>query len=268
MKLAAILMMLTIAPALAADPETGTVFGTVVLPEGGPAKQANIMIDRTNLATQTDEQGRFSLAGVPLGAQTLRIFAVSHEAGKRVILVQTGDNALSEIKTGPRKGLAPAFVQRAAAQDTLGMDALRIEIVLRDSEPKVFDPIQFSVRIHNRTKQPLLLMRLRANPDEGPNAEFSVSAPFEAFRMTQDKRKADEGDGFVEVKPGDWFDPYGGAPLTGVPSRPGTFTATFKYSTRQLGLFSGGANPDSLRAHLAQVPLVDVTGNRTFKVSY
>ena len=262
----ALLLLLFALPALA--DETGTVFGTVVFPEGGPAKQANIMIDRTNLATQTDEQGRFRLAGIPVGAQTLRIFAAGHESAKKVILVQVGENPLSEIKTGPRKGLEPVFVQRATAQDTLGTDALRVEIVMRDSEPKIFDPIQFSVRIYNRTKQPVLLMRLRANPDEGPNAEFAVAAPFEAFRMTQDKRKADEGDGFALVKPGDWFDPYGGAPLVGVPSRAGTFTATFKYSTRQLGLFSSGANPDSLRAQLAHVPLAEVTGKHTFKVDY
>ena len=258
----ALLVLLFAMPALAAD--TGTIFGTIVYPEGGPAKSANIMVDRTNLAAQADEQGRFRLEGVPVGGQTLRIFASGHEAAKRVILVQAGDNALSEIKTGPRKELEASFVQRGAPTDTLVADALRVEILLRDSQPKVFDPIQFSIRIYNRTKRPVLLMRASTNPEEGPLLEFSVAAPFDAFRMTQDTRK--ESEPFVLVKPGDWFDPYGGAPLVGVPSRPGTYTAKFRYAARQVGLFTHGANPDSLRARLGQVPLVDVSGNLSFKV--
>lgn len=259
-----LLLLLFAVPALAAD--TGTIFGTVVYPEGGPAKSANIMVDRTSLATQADEQGRFRLAGVPVGAQTLRIFASGHEAAKRVILVEAGDNALSDIRTGARKELAAAFVQRGAPSDTLVADALRVEILLRDSQPKVFDPIQFSIRIYNRTRLPVLLMRASANPDEGPLLEFSVAAPFDAFRMTQDARK--ESEPFALVKPGDWFDPYGGAPLVGVPSRPGAFTAKFRYAARQVGLFTHGANPDSLKARLEQVPLVDVTGKVSFKVDY
>lgn len=255
-------------PAFAAEPETGTIFGTIVYPEGGPAKAANIMVDRTSLATQADEQGRFRLAGVPTGGQTLRIFASGHEAAKKIVLVAAGDNALGEIRTGPAKALESVLVQGGTPQDTLQAGDLRVEILVRDTQQKVFDPTQFSIRIYNLTKRPLLLLRARANPEEGPHVEFAVSAPFDAWRMMPEKPKAEEDDAFVVVKPGDWFDPYAGAPLTGVPSRPGTYTAMFKYSTRQVGLSSAGANQDSLRARLEQVPVVEVSGKHSFKVDY
>ena len=256
--------------------ETGTVFGTVVLPEGGPAVHANIMIDRTSLAAQTDEQGRFRIADVPVGTQTLRIFATGHEGVKRVLLVQAGDNPLSEIKAGPQKAMQAVLVERPAPPaDTLDAKAFKVEIVPRSEEHKVFDPVQFSIRVYNRTGHPVLLMRAR--PDQGPKVEFKVVAPFDAFRVTPEKpgdaAESWETD-FVEVKPGDWFDPYGGAEpvqiTTGVPTRPGTYTAMFSYSTSDphLGLFAPASQADSVAARLKQVPAVEIKAKTDFKVDY
>ena len=272
---ATVLALLAFAiPALAA--ETGTIFGTVVLPEGGPAVRANIMIDRTSLAAQTDEQGRFRLEGVPAGAQSLRILASGHEGVKKVILVQVGDNPLGEIKAGAQKTRETVFVERPEPpSDTLDAKSFRVEFVPRSDEHKVFDPVQFSIRIYNRTGRPVLL--LRARPEQGPKVEFKVAAPFDAFRVTPtnsgDAVERWETD-FVEVKPGDWFDPYGGAePMqitTGVPQRPGTYTALFTYSTTgpHLGLFAPASEADSLVARLRRVPAVDIKAKTDFKVDY
>ena len=267
----ALFLLLFALPAFAAD--TGTIFGTVVHPEGGPAKQANILVERTNFATQADDQGRFRLEGVPVGAQTIRIFAIGHEVAKRVILVQPGDNPLSEIRTGPKKTAKPVLIQREKAPPELAPDALRVEIVPRDAEHKVYETVRFTIRIHNRSDHPVLLLRAPPDPDEGPQAEFAVAAPFESFRMTPDHRKTDEAASwtshFVEVKPGDWFDPYGETRiLSGVPTRPGTYTATFRYSTKGVGLYTRSLDHEALRLRLEQVPAVDITGKLSFKVDH
>jgi hypothetical protein len=46
-------------------PVTGTVYGTVLLPAGGPAEGVLVLVEGTGLSTHTDEGGRFIINDLP-----------------------------------------------------------------------------------------------------------------------------------------------------------------------------------------------------------
>lgn len=83
---------LLLATVVSAQPQTATLAGTVVDEAGQPIAAANVYLSGTQRGTATDAQGRYRLAGVPLGAHRLVASVVGYEtAAQDLVLRQPGE---------------------------------------------------------------------------------------------------------------------------------------------------------------------------------
>ncbi len=80
-----------------AQAQTATVRGRIMAPEG-PVPYASVAVKGTRIGISTDEQGRFSMAQVPVGEQQLAFSAIGFKAAERRINVVAGQElALGDI---------------------------------------------------------------------------------------------------------------------------------------------------------------------------
>lgn len=76
--------------AAAAPAEGGTVVGKVLDGNGNPLPGADVMITNSNLSVVSDESGRFELAGVPAGRQTVKVDYLGYDSKEMEIEVSSG----------------------------------------------------------------------------------------------------------------------------------------------------------------------------------
>jgi hypothetical protein len=72
-------------------PRPGLLLGSVRDTSGGPIDDALVLLDGSTLQTRTDSTGRFQLAGVPPGTQTVEVRLVGLAPGRRTVDVVPGD---------------------------------------------------------------------------------------------------------------------------------------------------------------------------------
>jgi iron complex outermembrane receptor protein len=87
---AALLTCLFSRPAVA---QTGTVAGSVADSAGSGLANAEVRLDGTLLHGTSDDRGRFTLAGVPAGAHTLRALLLGYRPATRSVTVNAGETA-------------------------------------------------------------------------------------------------------------------------------------------------------------------------------
>src|SRR5688500_17719684 len=102
----AVLLMLfigAVASPLAAQATPGTVSGSVVEAESRtPMAGVNIRVVGTNLQTQSDEQGRFTIRGVPPGPRTLEARRLGYKPARTQIDVgATSPEVTLALSTDP-----------------------------------------------------------------------------------------------------------------------------------------------------------------------
>ncbi|HLL45682.1 MAG TPA: TonB-dependent receptor [Longimicrobiaceae bacterium] len=88
-------LLLALFPALAAA--QGTVRGTVAGDEGAALAGAQVSVAGTRLAASTNAQGAFTLAGVPAGAQQLRVSLVGYRTSTTPVEVRAGEETLVAV---------------------------------------------------------------------------------------------------------------------------------------------------------------------------
>lgn len=88
-------LALVATPALA---QTGTVTGTVTDDTGAALSGAEVRIEGTTLHQSTDDRGRFSLEGVPVGTQTVRALMLGHRSATRTVTVAAGSAVTADLR--------------------------------------------------------------------------------------------------------------------------------------------------------------------------
>ena len=118
-------LLLFATPVLAQTPRdtTAHITGTVTsIFDGKPLSDVLVAVPRARAFTVTDSAGRFDLAGLPAGAQTIR---VAHPDGRmqeyRAVLKQGKTKRLSIILDVEAVDLAPIVVQASWADTRRGM---------------------------------------------------------------------------------------------------------------------------------------------------
>ena len=75
--LVAALIVIAFAGTMAA--QTSQIVGTVLAASGDPIAGAQVTVVETEMATATDEAGRYKIDGVPVGTYTIRIHAIGYQ---------------------------------------------------------------------------------------------------------------------------------------------------------------------------------------------
>ena len=95
----AIVLTLTLSPELTAQtPTTGTLRGRVT--EAGGARgipDVQVSVSETRVGAVTDNNGRFTLAGVPIGPRSLMVRRLGYQATTRPVTVTAGDTNVGDI---------------------------------------------------------------------------------------------------------------------------------------------------------------------------
>ncbi|NNF57812.1 MAG: carboxypeptidase-like regulatory domain-containing protein [Rhodothermaceae bacterium] len=95
----ALVVLLALAPASVRAQATVTLTGTVTADDGEPLPGANVFIARSQRGTVADAQGRYRLAGVPLGAHRLVASFVGFEtAGEDLVLRRAGETRTIDFR--------------------------------------------------------------------------------------------------------------------------------------------------------------------------
>ena len=85
------LAILSPAPHIHAQQQTGAIVGTVLDERGNPLVGAEVSIGDVNLKTSTDGQGRFRLTGIPTGPHSVIVIYLSAAAGDaREVVIEAG----------------------------------------------------------------------------------------------------------------------------------------------------------------------------------
>jgi len=269
------------APARADVPDSlGTIVGRVIA-DGGRAFHVAVL--GTQLAAETDHEGRFVITLVPFGRYTLQVSEKSQSVAREVT-VGPGVTRIEDIAFTPSAPVPlPARLDigsRAEAAD------LVLEIRPYHATYKYGDSPRFEVRIRNRGTKPVLLVKCGPASDAGasPHGDWKVAAPFDGYEHVRGGITIDSGRrgvsaaDFVEVAPGEAFDPYmdglvPNALADGAVTRPGKYSANFRYSTKDpnprawLGPDVRDVAPEILEL-LARVPAVELTAKANFKVDF
>ena len=222
----------------------------------------------TQLEADTDHEGRFVITLVPFGSYTLR--SPRSRTRSRAITVGRGYEHRGHRVRPDRAGALPERLEPGAR-----VEDLALEIRPYRSSYKYGDSPRFEVRIWNRGTKPVVLVKCVPASDAGasPRGEWKVAAPFSGYEhvrggVTIDPQQGVGSADFVEVAPGESFDPYmdGWVPnalADGAVTRPGRYTVTFRYATTDRNprawVRSGRRDFAGRARALARVPVVELT---------
>lgn len=275
--------------AKAPEDSVGTVLGRVLAcSPARPVPWANVIFLGTRRGTVTGDDGRFEVSLVPTGAWSLRILAGGHEPLTQAVTIHAGDNQLGDIMLGSASRDEPVPDRIPAATRAL-VGASELVAEIRPTRPrfKVGESPTFVVRIHNRGPRPVVLAAFVEGSSLGasPRGEIRIAAPFDAFKPRSGRgimfcatsRTLGIAD-FIEVGPGEAFDPYlnGDFPpelAEGTLTRPGHYTATFRYATTDsiLSHWMGSTQrcaSREIRELVARVPAIELEAKTHFKVDF
>jgi len=267
-------------------PETlGTLEGRVLDARDRPVGFANVMVFGTRRGAQTDEKGRFILTLVPPGRHVVRILYTGIAPLTDTLDVVPGRNGVITFRMGASTVAEKAEVFIPGPRRVVSRGDLVAEIVPIRSPIKIYETPSFRVRIWNRSARPIVLVTCNDASQGGgsPRGTFTIAAPFDAFDRPEKPPLAICGNGnfsvhsrdFIEVQPGEYFEPFDRDEVTpnfrgAVPTRPGHYGVTFRYSTSESDVYywtRRDATPELLEL-LSRVPVVDLEAKATFKVDY
>jgi hypothetical protein len=264
---------------------TGTLTGHVFLgPKSPPAVHTRIAVIGTRLETRTDESGLFRIDSVPLGHQELWFDLRGEPNVKLPVDVIPGEAGLADVYLNDRP-TAPPIPVEIGVRSEVSASEIEAEIHPTPKQFHVGDACMFTVRIHNRSAHPALLVEsvnasdLWASPQvkveiTGPPGGFSPGASIHCGN-----NNGVHPENFIEVAAGASFNPFQGGWLdsdlsNGKFAKPGRYAATFRYVTAEPNPVPWMRGPcvhcemgPSIRDLLARVPALDLTATTTFEVT-
>lgn len=289
MRLAVLLLILLSLASTSRAEELPEVFGTlegrVVDTKGHPVGFAQVIVVGTRRGAQADEKGRFTLTLVPPGPHCIRVRDPERPPLIDSLDVVAGPNPPLTFRMAAVNAVERGEVFIPGPRRVVSRGDLVAEIVPVRSPIKVYETPTFRVRIWNRSQRPIVLVTCNDASQGGgsPRGTFTIAAPFDSFTRPARGSLAICGNGrfdvylpdFIEVQPGEYFEPFNSDVVTpnfggAVPTRPGHYGVTFRYSTSESDVsFWARRNvtPDLLEL-LSLVPVVDLEAKATFKVDY
>jgi TonB-dependent starch-binding outer membrane protein SusC len=99
--LAGTVLLAGLAATPAAAQGTGRITGTVTAAEtGAPVADATVTVQGTALSARTGADGRYTLAGVPTGTQTVRAGQIGFTSASTTVMVAAGQTATANLRLG------------------------------------------------------------------------------------------------------------------------------------------------------------------------
>jgi hypothetical protein len=280
--------------ALASEVPTGSVRGVIYNEVGRPESQALVMVIGTEHRAYTDDSGQFQIDRIPAGH---RYFLITHPYMNQAtfdLTIAGADTAtIRPIYLRPF-GLSDSL----AAAESIGVDvpwaanALTCAIRPTQSILHVGDEADFQVSITNHSKQSLALVYPLDGSGGGrfPNVwihvELLTMAPGHILpsdgRFLKGHALLSCGNtsgiyasDFVPMGPGQTIDPYAREPKPAIAPQtfvvPGTYRATFRYSTKQPDVrrwagFGQSSLDPGVSKMLRTVPMVELSASTEFEV--
>src|SRR5438105_370548 len=90
-------------PAAPGGPATGRITGKIFESGKDPAAFANVIVLGTKQGTATDENGAFTIAGVPVGTVQLQVQAIGYDKQVKEVSVNAGQTTTVEFTLGSKK---------------------------------------------------------------------------------------------------------------------------------------------------------------------
>lgn len=104
--------------------QQGTVAGTVVDARTGETLPgASVQIESTNQGTATGADGQFSLSGVPVGEQVIRVTFVGYDDTERTVEVRGGSTVRVRVQMSPQTGTLEEVVVTGLGQEQTRAEA-------------------------------------------------------------------------------------------------------------------------------------------------
>jgi hypothetical protein len=278
----------TFGPARAAAEETGatgTLTGHVFFgPKSPPAARTRIAVIETGLQTWTDGKGFFRIDSVPLGHQRLWFDLRGEPNVELPVDVTAGETSLADVYLNDRPTAPPVPIE-IGVRSEVSASEIEAEIHPTPKQFHVGDASLFTIRIHNRGNRPVLLVQSVDDSDAwaSPQVKVEITGPPGGFAGGGGPRCGNNNgvkpEDFVEVAAGESFNPFQGGWLDpdllyGKFTKPGVYTATFRYVTDEPNPVPWMRGPcvhcgmwQGIRDLLARVPALDLTATMTFEVT-
>ena len=96
------LLLAALAPTTVGAQATGQVSGRVTAEGGRPLPSATVSIDGTRLGAITGTEGRFTIAGVPVGRQTVRVRRIGYGPDSATVTVAAEQSATADFALSPQ----------------------------------------------------------------------------------------------------------------------------------------------------------------------
>jgi hypothetical protein len=266
-----------------ATPEFGTIDGRVFADSTGTlGGYAEVSVAGTRRGAQAEEDGKFRITEVPPGLWTLRVRLLGFKPLEVPVEVIAGDTLEDlELVLPPRFVPPPADI---GARSKVRSDELIATIRPASTHFRVGDNPKFDVRIKNEGTSPALLVTSVDASDAwaSPGVRIDIKGPVGGFVVAPYLRCGNNNgvsqDDFIEIQPGDSFDPYAhgwvGVNLSrGTFKLPGRYQAIFRYTTTERdprAWVSGPCIdcriPEGFYELLERVPAVDLVTSVEFDV--
>jgi len=107
----------TLLPAIAAAQATGTVSGTVTGTDALPLAGVQVSVAGTSRIANTDQQGRYTLQGVPTGTQRVRARRLGFAPKDQVVSVSSGSTVTANFQLEQSALELGAVVATATGQE-------------------------------------------------------------------------------------------------------------------------------------------------------
>jgi TonB-dependent starch-binding outer membrane protein SusC len=116
-RLGAVAFFIGLLPGVLRAQTTGTISGRVVAAEGQPIVGAQVSIAGTTRGANTDQQGRYTIAGVPAGVQRVRARMLGYTPGDQTVTISAGGTATVDFQLQQSALQVGAVVVTATGQE-------------------------------------------------------------------------------------------------------------------------------------------------------